>query len=110
MITVEARRIFYLIFRFGLLMLPLIIIIVSVPRPVHAYSGGYALDFDGINDWIALGGNDVVFNAPGGYPTPQPWESTKTVSVWVRPEGTAVTCQVSRRDRSRSRLTPSISA
>ena len=46
---------------------------------------GFALRFDGINDLVELPLTSSFFN-PG-------WQNTKTVSLWVKPTGNAITCQ-----------------
>ncbi|HBX70140.1 MAG TPA: hypothetical protein DEH25_12375, partial [Chloroflexi bacterium] len=49
--------------------------------PALAYSGDYALEFDGVSDFVQL---DTALNILGSN-----WQSTKTISVWVRPTGIA---------------------
>lgn len=44
-------------------------------------SAGFALRFDGNNDWVRLG-TAATMMAPG-------WQSTKTISLWVKPTGSA---------------------
>ena len=48
-------------------------------------SAGYALQFDGNNDYVRLAEAANILG-PG-------WQSTKTVELWVRPEGPAPVCQ-----------------
>jgi hypothetical protein len=48
-------------------------------QPAQAYSGGYALDFDGIADHVTLGNTATILGSN--------WASTKVISVWVRPTG-----------------------
>ncbi|MBE0409086.1 MAG: LamG domain-containing protein [Anaerolineales bacterium] len=45
---------------------------------------GFALEFDGNNDFVELHETDLIF-APG-------WKSLKSVSLWVRPMGVATMC------------------
>lgn len=45
-----------------------------------APNGDYALDFDGTSDFVALGPASNVIGLG--------WQSTKTISLWVRPRGT----------------------
>ncbi len=56
------------------------------PAPIHGQTGaGYALQFDGTTDFVRLAETASIM-ASG-------WKDTKTVSLWVRPTGTA-TCTV----------------
>lgn len=55
----------------------------NTPTPTRA-AGGYALEFDGSNDFVGLN-KTALMMAPG-------WENTKTVSLWVRPTGSAQAC------------------
>jgi hypothetical protein len=50
---------------------------------------GYALQFDGINDLVELNYTAYIFGVNSG------WQNTKTVSLWVRPTGTATVCPYS---------------
>ena len=43
---------------------------------------GYALSFDGVDDMVSLGKTVDLFSD-------EEWKQTKTVSLWVKPEGTA---------------------
>jgi hypothetical protein len=52
--------------------------------PTRADDAGYALAFDGENDLVRL--------AETGYIMASTWKDTKTVELWVKPEGPAVTC------------------
>ncbi len=44
-----------------------------------AYSGGYALEFDGDDDLVILGTLENILGST--------WKLSKTLSVWVRPLG-----------------------
>lgn len=55
------------------------------PTPTPGSGAGYALEFDGNNDFVELAETAAIM-APG-------WEDTKTVSMWVKPTGTS-TCTV----------------
>jgi len=48
-------------------------------------SGGWALYFDGTTDFVELPYTSEMF--------PPGWQSTKTVSLWVKPEGEPVNCE-----------------
>jgi hypothetical protein len=52
--------------------------------PTRADDAGYALAFDGENDLVRL--------AETSYIMASTWKDTKTVELWVKPEGPAVTC------------------
>jgi hypothetical protein len=52
--------------------------------PASADDAGYALSFDGWNDYVELAQTASIL-CPG-------WEGTKTVNVWVKPSGTALVC------------------
>ena len=43
-------------------------------------SAGYALDFDGLNDYVTLRRTSATLGGSG-------WISAKTLSVWIKPEG-----------------------
>jgi hypothetical protein len=49
-----------------------------------AESAGYALEFDGSNDFVTLAKTIEMF--PAG------WEETKTISLWLRPDGPGPAC------------------
>ena len=55
--------------------------LVSITVLSTSQDAGYALHFDGVNDYVNLNYTHLMFG-PG-------WESTKTVSMWVKPTGTA---------------------
>ncbi len=68
-----------------LVSLSLLALLILLPSfASHADNAGYALQFDGVNDVVALPETQYVMG-PG-------WQTTKTVSLWVRPTGTALTC------------------
>ncbi len=54
------------------------------PTQTRADNAGYALAFDGVNDMLRLTYTASIFAST--------WTTTKTVEVWVKPEGQAVTC------------------
>lgn len=58
----------------------------NTPTPTQTPpSGGYALQFDGNNDFVQLN-KTALMMGPG-------WQDTKTVSLWVLPTGSAPACQ-----------------
>jgi len=52
--------------------------------PTSAPSSGYALKFDGSNDYVRFAQTAYMLS-PG-------WESTKTVSLWIKPTGSSLVC------------------
>jgi hypothetical protein len=66
-----------------LVLLNFAVVVLALPGMAQADDPGYALRFDGVSDFVRLAPTASVL-APG-------WQSTKTVSVWVRPTGVA-TC------------------
>jgi hypothetical protein len=56
------------------------------PAPSATPSGdaGFALAFDGVNDLVQFSATSQMMAST--------WTSTKSVELWVKPEGTAVTC------------------
>jgi hypothetical protein len=53
-------------------------------QPAQAYSGAYALDFDGQNDYVVLAQTSTIMGATSD------WENNKMVSAWVRPTGSTI--------------------
>lgn len=69
----------------ALVSLGLLTLVVLLPSfQSHADNAGYALRFDGVNDVVALPETQYVMGSG--------WQSTKTVSLWIRPSGAATTC------------------
>jgi len=56
--------------------------LVSITVTLTGEGAGYALRFDGVSDYVRLAATNTIL-APG-------WESTKTVSIWLRPTGEGV--------------------
>ncbi len=69
---------------FWILLLLIIFIFVPVGIVMADGEAGYALSFDGVDDYVWLGSTDALMGTG--------WEDTKSVSLWVKPEGVAVTC------------------
>ncbi len=69
---------------FWILLLLIIFIFVPVGIVMADGEAGYALSFDGVDDYVWLGSTDALMGTG--------WEDTKSVSLWVKPEGDAVTC------------------
>ncbi len=70
---------------------PVIIMILAflagsfgMPFTVKADSAGYALAFDGANDYVDLGTTLSVIGPA--------WSTTKSISLWIKPEGEAQPC------------------
>ncbi len=64
----------------------LLVVAVSLGLTGFGQSAGYALDFDGVNNYLRVGSTTSVMQGDG-------WVGTKTLSVWVKPstsEGPAV--------------------
>lgn len=60
--------------------------IVGLPSvATYAENAGFALQFDGENDYIVLNQTQAILG-PG-------WQDTKTVSLWLYPEGPSTVCQ-----------------
>ena len=59
----------------------LIVYLIAISSiPVLAEDAGFALNFDGSNDYVILGDTGDIFNTSD-------WEDLKTISVWVNPTG-----------------------
>ena len=67
------------------LLIILSVLLTGLPAQFALADTNYALQFDGSNDYVRLAQTASIFG-PG-------WESTKSVELWVRPEGTSPTCQ-----------------
>jgi large repetitive protein len=71
--------------RTRLIVIQLIIMLLGVwVLPVFADHAGYALEFDGSNDFVELTQTASILG-PG-------WEGTKTVNLWAKPTGQAEVC------------------
>ena len=55
---------------------------LTTTHPARAYSGGFALEFDGVTDWAEI---DTTRNVIG-----VDWPTTKSVTLWARPLGTGL--------------------
>jgi hypothetical protein len=62
----------------------LTVIITTPATPARADDPGYALAFDGVNDLVQLTYTSTIFAST--------WTTTKTVEVWVKPEGPTNDC------------------
>ena len=61
-------------------------LLLAVPtRHARADSAGYALAFDGVNDLVRLTYTASIMGT-------STWTTTKTVELWVKPEGSPVSC------------------
>jgi hypothetical protein len=56
----------------------------TTPTPPPASDAGYALAFDGTTDYVELAQTALMLG-PG-------WEGTKTVNLWVKPDGATPVC------------------
>ena len=63
----------------------LALLLSQLPASFALADTNYALQFDGNNDYVRLAESDYIFG-PG-------WESTKTVEMWVLPQGSTPTCE-----------------
>ncbi len=64
----------------------ILLLINGIVSSAQAYNGGYALQFDGFNDYVELPETITIF-APG-------WEDTKSVSLWIKPDIQGPVCQI----------------
>jgi hypothetical protein len=71
-------------FLLGGAILSAILLSVVPALPAGANNAGYALQFDGYNDFVVLPETSSILG-PG-------WENSKTVSLWVKPMGAATIC------------------
>jgi hypothetical protein len=53
--------------------------------PTPVIGAGYALEFDGQDDYVVLAETSAIMGVDSG------WQDNKTVSVWVKPSGQAIT-------------------
>jgi hypothetical protein len=53
--------------------------------PTPVVGAGYALEFDGQDDYVVLAETSAIMGVDSG------WQDNKTVSVWVKPSGQAIT-------------------
>ncbi len=82
---ITARFIFYLLFLGGILLIGL----VQAPRDSYADPVNYALRFDGVNDNVKL---PLMWEIFGGGTIGDSWRDTKTISLWIKPEGPGENC------------------
>jgi hypothetical protein len=61
------------------------LLVVVLAIPVQADDAGWALRFDGTSDCVELPATSSIFTSG--------WESTKTVALWVKPDGLQHPCQ-----------------
>ncbi len=72
-------------FLFTVLIFILLIVTTFIPSRISLAEGaGFALQFDGVNDFVELVPATTMMGAN--------WVNTKTVSMWVRPTGPGETC------------------
>jgi hypothetical protein len=57
---------------------------VNTRKVIAADDAGFALSFDGENDYVALGHTADIIGAN--------WKTTKSISVWIRPTGNGQAC------------------
>ena len=65
----------------------LALLVAVWPNPVSADSAGYALQLDGVNDFVKLNYTSSIVGSG--------WQTSKTVSLWVKPTGPSPTCAYS---------------
>lgn len=51
--------------------------VLGISKPAHAFAGNYALDFDGVSDYVELDSANALIG--------NDWQTTKSVVVWLRP-------------------------
>src|SRR3989304_5051800 len=68
----------------GGVILSAILFAVLPSLPAGADNAGYALQFDGANDFVVLPQTSSILGSG--------WENAKTVSLWVKPIGAATVC------------------
>jgi hypothetical protein len=73
------------IFRYVPLLVSFLILLLGIPLlSAQADSAGFALAFDGLNDFVELAQTSYILGSG--------WEVTKTVNLWVKPKGIDSTC------------------
>jgi hypothetical protein len=73
------------ILRYLLLLFFSILFLLGIPfLSAQADSAGFALAFDGLNDFVELAETSYILGSG--------WENTKTVNLWVKPTGIGTTC------------------
>lgn len=70
---------------FQIVLITLLFFIVPVSFVFADGEAGFALDFDGVDDYVLLGDTQEIFGGTS-------WEDTKTVTMWIKPEGEATVC------------------
>ncbi|HID54745.1 MAG TPA: hypothetical protein EYP41_22250, partial [Anaerolineae bacterium] len=80
----KEPRLMNVLLRLGSLIFPIfaLFILISTFQATRAAGEGYALEFDGVSDY-------VKFSDPLGQIIGPTWYQTKTVSVWVKPTSAA---------------------
>ena len=66
-------------------MIMLVVVTAFGGSPVRADSPGYALQFDGANDYVSLAATLSTIGPD--------WATTKTISLWVKPTGASTVCE-----------------
>jgi hypothetical protein len=64
----------------------LVLLLSQLPARFALADTNYALQFDGNNDYVRLAETDYIFGLG--------WESTKTVEMWLLPQGVTPTCTI----------------
>ncbi len=60
-------------------------LLATLPTRSFADSAGYALYFDGVNDYVLLNQTNLIMHSD--------WRNEKTIHLWVRPMGNSKVCQ-----------------
>jgi hypothetical protein len=68
-----------------LLFLSVLVLLAAPFFSARAEGAGFALSFDGLNDFVELAPTSDIFGSG--------WEDTKTVNLWVKPEGIEPVCE-----------------
>jgi hypothetical protein len=78
-------RLYIRIFRLASISIVALILVSSSILLARAEDAGWALQFDGSNDLVKLPSAPTIIGAG--------WENSKSVSLWVKPTGTAQDCE-----------------
>ncbi len=76
-----SSKIFAPLGRFLAFFIILSVLMTLIPSQALAEHAGFALEFDGVDDYVTLGDTGDLFGGDG-------WASTKTISLWIKPTGT----------------------
>ncbi len=72
---------------FRIVIFVLILVLVPVGIVLADGEAGNALSFDGVDDYVVLDETNTVMGGTS-------WKDTKTVSMWIKPEGISSSCDI----------------